>query len=82
MNNEQRAQAMVQLVAGLIASGHYTIPAKGNCGPEVMELSHGDDWKECGQASHWQAHAVIDASDLLDQIVTEVKHQRALEDEQ
>ncbi len=66
----EKKQLLVQLVAGLVASGHYTVPYdQFNDGPSVILYEvDWEDWKEAGYPCRRPYHVVYDAQALLKQI--------------
>ena len=67
----EKKQLLVQLVAGLLASGHYTAPKDifdEDC-PNVIHFEvDWEDWKEAGYPCMHPYHVVCDAEELLKQI--------------
>jgi hypothetical protein len=60
----------VQIIAGLLATGHYTEPCEDG---EVLfrKWDAGKDWKD-DFTQRWHYHVVMDAVDLLQSLKAEV----------
>ena len=64
----EKKQLLVQLVAGLLASGHYTDPDEGCDTPVLKRYDIGEDWKEAGYPRRHLFHVLDDAESLLNDI--------------
>jgi hypothetical protein len=71
----ERKQLLGQLVAGLLASGHYTNPDQGFDTPSLRKYDAGESWKEDGYPSRRHAHVIDDAESLLKAIEYIVKQE-------
>ena len=72
---------LTRLVAGLLASGHYT--SKGpwtgiedSDDPKLLDYDLGKDWAQDGYSRRFQRHVMDDATSLLHDII-EAADQRA-----
>ena len=64
----EKKRLLVQLVAGLLASGHYTNHDEGFDTPSLRRYDVGEDWKEAGCPKRRHAHVFDDAESLLSDI--------------
>jgi hypothetical protein len=65
---------LATLVAGLLASGHYThkgpwTGVEGSADPELIEYDAGVNWKEDGYHRRFQRRVIDDAESLMDDII-------------
>jgi hypothetical protein len=71
----QTEQALVALVAGLLASGHYTERKDwseeegGGSSPKLLDYDAGPLWREGGHNRRFPRIVVDDAESLLDDII-------------
>ena len=61
-----------QIMAGLLASGHYTEMVEEEDTPRPHRLDVGKEWKEVGSRQRFICHAVEDAVSLLKDLEDEV----------
>ena len=84
-NNPQRESALpsatllgvaLPILQGLLASGHYTMPADEN-EPDVFRVDNGKDWKEIDEipvfAKRYSAKAVLDAIELANELRRQIE---------
>jgi hypothetical protein len=71
----EKKRLLVQLVAGLLASGHYTDPDEGCDTPVLKRYDIGEDWKEDGYPRRHPFHVLDDAESLLNDIEFIVKQE-------
>jgi hypothetical protein len=73
--NEEKLKLVVQLVSGLLASGHYTDfveHSDGDKEPYILKTDNGKDWKTSGFNQRRSAIVVDAAFELLHEIDLEV----------
>ena len=63
--NTEKKRLIVQLVAGLLASGHYTYPEDEDDAPGLKSYDIGASWQEDGYPRRHLIHALDDAEMLL-----------------
>lgn len=66
-----RLQNAVRILAGLLASGHYTYESEGDADdpggtPKLKTWDGGKEWREDGHERRYVRHAIDDAESLLE----------------
>jgi hypothetical protein len=62
--------SLATLVAGLVASGHYTRPGiEGVDSPKLLDYDAGKNWKDDGYQRRYQRLVIDEAETLLDDII-------------
>ena len=71
----EKKRLLVQLVSGLLASGHYTDIHPEDGEPKIKSLDVGASWKEDGFPRRRPFHVLDDAESLLNDIEFIVKQE-------
>ena len=76
MKNQYDRQELITIVSALLATGHYSkvlVCEDGTEEPRVRGTRIGNKWKEEGAWGFFQACAVEDALDILDEITKAIE---------
>ena len=76
LTTEER-RLLVQLAAGLLASGHYTYPDDGYDSPGLKCYDIGASWQEDGYSRRHLSHVLDDAEALLSDLEIIAKQEEA-----
>ena len=71
MSKQYNRQELITITSDLLATGHYSrvlVCEDGDEEPRVRRTRIGNEWKEEGAWGFFQACAVEDALDILDEI--------------
>jgi hypothetical protein len=76
MNKQYNRQELIAVTSALLATGHYSrvlVCEDGDEEPRVRRTRIGKNWKEEGAWGFFQACAVEDALDILDEITKAIE---------
>jgi hypothetical protein len=76
MNKQYNRQELITITSALLATGHYSrvlVCEDGDEEPRVRRTKIGNDWKEEGAWGFFQACAIEDALDILDEITKAIE---------
>jgi hypothetical protein len=76
MNKQYDRQELITITSALLATGHYTrvlVCEDGDEEPRVRRTKIGNEWMEEGAWAFFQACAVEDALDILDEITNAIE---------
>lgn len=62
-----------QILQGLLASGHYTIPGEGKQSPDVWREDAGKDGWKGTFAKRFYSSAVMDSIELADELIKQIE---------
>ncbi len=73
------AEVALEILNGLLASGHYTGPAGSSGEPGVLRQEHGQSWQQNGHLKQYTSYAVKDAFELANEFMqmaeqNQIKH--------
>jgi hypothetical protein len=76
MKDQYDRQELITIVSALLATGHYSrvlVCEDGDEEPRVRKTRIGNEWKEEGAWGFFQACAVEDALDILDEVTKAIE---------